>query len=221
MQVRAPFQSDPAGATLSVSERRDDRYARRVADPTWLGTISALSGTVIGGVIAAAAQSVRDRRTRRHESATRWEKAFIDAVAEFLTVSDAEFRAMRRLHQTSPDDDRWDGLRNAADDAVEEAERKSNMVSLLSGGRTHPVRVASRTMREALREMQAAAHNGTVLREDEVEDVRRRWIAAREDLLRLVQDIYVRRVGRPRVRALQERLSTARAARSSETDHQQ
>jgi hypothetical protein len=189
-----------------------------VADPTWLGTISALSGTVLGGVIAAAAQSLRDRRTRRYEYETRWEKAFVDGVAEFLAVSDAEFRALRRLHQTSPEDDRWEGLRKRADDAVEEAERKSNIVSLLSGERTHPVRVASRTMREALREMQAAAHDGTVLSDDEVEDVRRRWIAAREDLLRLVQGIHLRHGRHPRVRAVQERLTGARSARRPGTD---
>ncbi|MCE3554625.1 hypothetical protein LWC33_24610 [Pseudonocardia sp. RS11V-5] len=190
-----------------------------MADPTWIGTISALSGTVLGGVIAAAAQSVRDRRTRRYESETRWEKALIDAVAEFLTVSDAEFRALRRLHETSPDGERWDAVRTAADDAVEEAERKSNVVSLLSGGRTHPIRVASRTMRAALREMQAAAHDGTVLSDVEVEDMRRSWIAAREDLLRLVQGIHIRRGRRhPRARALQERVISARAARSSEPD---
>lgn len=189
-----------------------------MADPTWLGTISALSGTVLGGVIAAAAQSVRDRRTRRYQSEARWEKAFTDAVAEFLSASDAEFRALRRLHQASPGDDRWDGLRNDADDAVEEAERKSNVVSLLSGERTHPVRVASRTMREALREMQAAAHDGTVLSAAEVEDVRRRWTAAREDLLRLVQGIYVSHGRHPRVRALHERVINARTARSPRPD---
>jgi hypothetical protein len=190
-------------------------------DPTWLGTASALSGTVVGGLIAAATQSVRDRRTRRYASETRWEKAFIDGVAEFLTVSDAEFRALRRLHQASLEDDRWDGLRNEADDAVEEAERKSNIVSLLSGGRTDPVRVASRTMREALREMQAAAHNGTVLSEDEVEDVRRRWIAAREDLLRLARGIDVQRGRHPRARSLHERLISALATRSSGPDVRQ
>jgi hypothetical protein len=198
-----------------------DRYARRVADPTWLGTISALSGTVLGGVIAAAAQSVRDRRTRRYQSEARWEKAFIDGVAEFLTVSDAEFRALRRLHQASPGDDRWDGLRNDADDAVEDAERRSNVVSLLSGDRTHPVRVASRTMRTVLREMQAAAHDGRVLSEDEIEDVRRRWTAAREDLLRLVQGVYERHGRHPRVRALHQRLNSARAARSSGSDRRE
>ena len=189
-----------------------------MADPTWLGTISALSGTVLGGVIAAAAQSVRDRRTRRYQSEARWEKAFIDGVAGFLSASDAEFRALRRLHQASPGDDRWHALRNDADDAVEEAERRSNVVSLLSGERTHPVRVASRRMRESLREMQAAAHDGTVLSKAEVEDVRRRWTAAREDLLRLVQGIYVSHGRHPRVRALHERLSGARAARPSGSD---
>ncbi|GAA2853337.1 hypothetical protein GCM10010472_08170 [Pseudonocardia halophobica] len=185
-----------------------------MADPTWLGTISALSGTVLGGVIAAAAQSVRDRRTRRYQSEARWEKAFVDGVAEFLSASDAEFRALRRLHQASPGDERWHGLRNDADDAVEEAERKSNVVSLLSGERTHPVRVASRSMREALRELQAAAHDGSVLSENEVDDVRRRWTAAREDLLRLVQGIYVSHGRHPRVRALHERLGSARTRSS-------
>ncbi|WP_433506059.1 hypothetical protein ACQP04_05950 [Pseudonocardia halophobica] len=192
-----------------------------MADPTWLGTISALSGTVLGGVIAAAAQSVRDRRTRRYQSEARWEKAFVDGVAEFLSASDAEFRALRRLHQASPGDERWHGLRNDADDAVEEAERKSNVVSLLSGGRTHPVRVASRMMREALRELQAAAHDGTVLSENEVDDVRRRWTAAREDLLRLVQGIYASHGRHPRGRALHERLSSARAARSPGPDRRE
>ncbi|MCE0765301.1 hypothetical protein LWC35_20695 [Pseudonocardia kujensis] len=192
-----------------------------MADPTWLGTISALSGTVLGGVIAAAAQSVRDRRTRRYESEARWEKAFVDGVAEFLTASDAEFRALRRLHRATPGDDRWDALRNDADDAVEGAERKSNVVSLLAGDRTHPVRVASRTMRQALREMQTAAHDGTVLGEDEIEDVRRRWTAAREDLLRLVQGICARHGRHPRVRAFHERRVGARAERSAGADRRE
>jgi hypothetical protein len=163
-----------------------------VPDPTWLGTISALSGTVLGGLIGATAQSLRDRRTRRHELETRWDKAFIDGVAEYLAVIDAEFRALRRLHQTPPTDERWHRVVEEADDAVETAERQSNVVSLLSGERTHPVRMASRSMREGLREMQAAAHDGKILSAEEIEGYLKRWITAREELIRLYQDGYMR-----------------------------
>ena len=124
---------------------------------------------------------------------TRWDKALIEGVAEYLVVIDTEWRALRRVHQTPIEDERWQTLMNDADDAVESGERQSNVVSLLSGERAHPVRVASRAMREVLREMQTAAHQGRVLNPDEIDDCRKRWIVAREELIRLVHGAYINR----------------------------
>jgi hypothetical protein len=58
-----------------------------------------------------------DRRTRHPELETWW-AAFIDGGAEYLAASDAEFRALRRLHETPTSDMRRHQAVAEADDAA-------------------------------------------------------------------------------------------------------
>jgi hypothetical protein len=163
-----------------------------MADPASLATISTLAGTVVGAVVGGAVQSWRDRQIRHNELQTRWDKTLLDGLADYLGVSDLALRALRRLHTVSLADPDRPILLKQADEAVESMHQKSNLISLLTGGRDHPMRVASRAMRDELFPLQHAAHADRVLDAEASERCLERWLSAREQLMRAAQSEYLR-----------------------------
>ncbi len=116
-------------------------------DTWWVGTVSALAGAIT----AALLQSWRERIAYKRELHTRWDESLLVGVVDYLSTADRALRALVRWRDER-DVSGADSEAMAADAlaAFEQLHEKSQVISLLTGGRTDPVRQASREMREPL-----------------------------------------------------------------------
>ncbi|MEV6109620.1 hypothetical protein AB0M28_33670 [Streptomyces sp. NPDC051940] len=116
-------------------------------DATWVGTISALVGTMTGALL----QAWREHALHRREMAVRWDQTLLTALADYLATADRALRGLLRWRNAR--DSGAAGLAEeaaAALQAYEALHEKSQLISLLTGARTDEVRDSARRMRRAL-----------------------------------------------------------------------
>lgn len=150
----------------------------------WIGTISTLAGAVVG----AALQAWREKVAYRRQLSTRWDQLLLDGVVEYLSTADRALRALSRYRYARIDDNECLAeLSSMADSTFESLHEKSHVVTLLSGGREHPIRLASRRMREALLPLRDDLFADTMLTDNEVLRLVKAHRDARTELVRAVQ----------------------------------
>jgi len=116
-------------------------------DAWWIGTIS----TLAGALTAALLQAWRDRTVYQRQMQTRWDEPLLDGLADYLSAADRAVRALVRWREVRGDG--GPGLDELATEALlsfEALHEKSQVVTLLTGGRDNAVRAAARAVREPL-----------------------------------------------------------------------
>jgi len=120
-------------------------YYHSGVDSWWIGTVSTLAGAVVG----AGLQSWRDRVAYQRQMSVRWDEALLNGLAGYLGACD---RSLRMFIQWR--DERAAGNPNAmvaeVVAAFEAVHEKSHVITLLTGERSHPIRLQARRMREPL-----------------------------------------------------------------------
>jgi hypothetical protein len=113
----------------------------------WVGTVSTLAGTVVGALL----QAWRERLTYRRQMSTRWDEYFLKALSDYLASADNTVRSLWRAWEAraNRDVDLPDRIASAEHE-YEAMHEKTQMVTLLTGGRDNPLRRAAREMREPL-----------------------------------------------------------------------
>jgi hypothetical protein len=111
----------------------------------WIGTVSTLAGAVAG----AGLQAWRDHIIYKRQMSVRWDETLLRGLADYLTACDRSLRMFIR----------WREARTAketnvsaadVDAAFETVHQKSHVITLLTGDRDNPIRLAARRMREPL-----------------------------------------------------------------------
>lgn len=114
-------------------------------DTWWIGTVSTLAGAVAGAVL----QSWRDRVAYQRQMSVRWDEALLNGLADYLGACDRSLRMFIQWREAMAT-----GNPNAlpADvvAAFEAVHEKSHVITLLTGERSHPIRLGARRMREPL-----------------------------------------------------------------------
>jgi hypothetical protein len=111
----------------------------------WIGTVSTLSGAIAG----AGLQYWRDQVAYRREMRTRWDETFLQGLAAYLSACDANLRALIRWRQ-GPAGDTPALLLGDVAACLEAVHERSHVITLLTGDRSHPIRLAAREMRQPL-----------------------------------------------------------------------
>jgi hypothetical protein len=112
-----------------------------------VGTVSTVAGAVTGALLEAW----REHMMRRRELAVRWDETLLTGLADYLTTADRALRALlrwRRARDAGMAD--VDAVAAAALEANESLHEQSQLISLLTGDREDPLRVAAREMRRVL-----------------------------------------------------------------------
>jgi hypothetical protein len=111
----------------------------------WIGTVSTLAGAIVGAVL----QSWRDRVAYRRQISTRWDETLLRGLADYLAACDGSLRAVIRWRNAGETEDR-DTLAGDVVATFETVHEKSHVITLLTGDRSHPIRLGARRMREPL-----------------------------------------------------------------------
>jgi hypothetical protein len=148
----------------------------------WIGTLSTLAGAVVG----AGLQAWRDRVAYKRQMRARWDETLLRGLADYLTACD---RSLRTLLQ-------WREVRVAANvnalvadvvAAFEAVHEKSHVITLLTGDRSHPIRVKARMMREPLLPLRNEVLDGKHIDTDIFENLVAAHRAARNALISAAQ----------------------------------
>lgn len=111
----------------------------------WIGTVSTLAGAIVGAIL----QSWRDRVTYRRQISTRWDDTLLRGIADYLTACDRSLRALIRWRQVG-EAEAQAALAGDVTTTFEAVHEKSHVITLLTGDRSHPLRLGARRMREPL-----------------------------------------------------------------------
>lgn len=114
-------------------------------DTWWIGTVSVLAGTVVG----AGLQYWRDQVTYRRQFRTRWDETLLRGLADYLGACDHSLRALIRWREAQANEN-TNALAGDVAATLEAVHEKSHVITLLSGDRSHPIRMGARRMREPL-----------------------------------------------------------------------
>jgi hypothetical protein len=163
-------------------------------DVLWVGTVS----TVVGAAVGALLQAWREHVVHRRELAVRWDEALLTGLADYLATSDRALRGLllwRRARDAGTGD--LDAMASTALEAYESLHEQSQLISLLSGDRTEPLRVSARQMRRALLPMCEEVRGGERLQGSRVIEVINAHRDARDTLILRAQERLKGEPGRP------------------------
>jgi hypothetical protein len=121
-------------------------------DSWWIGTVSTLAGAIVG----ASLQYWRDQVAYRREMRTRWDETFLHGLAAYLSACDASLRALIRWRK-GPNGDSPPLPSGDVAASLEMVHATSHVITLLTGDRSHPIRLAARETREPLSQLCDAA----------------------------------------------------------------
>lgn len=134
-------------------------------DPLWIGAASALAGIVVGALLEWWRELVAYRRSLR----TRWDQHLLAGLAEYLATADRALRALLRWQEAKHEQgDNVGDIKKEALSAFEALHERSQIITLLTGNRFNPVRVAARQMRESLLPLRDAVEDNQQLPETKV-----------------------------------------------------
>jgi hypothetical protein len=111
----------------------------------WIGTVSTLAGAVAGALL----QFWRDRVAYRRQTSTRWDERLLLGLADYLEACDVSLRVLIRWRKARTADGR-EALAGEVTSTFEKVHEKSHVITLLTGGRSDPIRLGARQMRESL-----------------------------------------------------------------------
>ena len=160
----------------------------------WVGTIS----TVVGAVVGALLQAWREHAMHRRELAVRWDEALLTGLAAYLATADRALRGLlrwRRARETGAGD--LDAMAAAVLESYESLHEQSQLISLLTGDRTDPLRVSARQMRRALLPMCEEVRGGEHLDGSRVLELINAHRDARDTLILRAQKQLKSNPGRP------------------------
>jgi hypothetical protein len=160
-----------------------------MANAVWIGTISSLTGVVLGGGM----QWWRDHASRKADLRTRWDKTILDGLAEYLAVADLCLRSQVRLHGLPSHDPSRAAALQHANELVEIVHEKGNLVALLAGDHDSPIRVAARRMRDLLARLYRPARDNVTMDQADVNALLVEWRIAREEFIAATQKRYADR----------------------------
>lgn len=150
----------------------------------WIGTVS----TLAGAVTAALLQAWRERVAHQRALHTRWDQQLVLGLVDYLATADRAVRALLRWRHATRE--RNGGVDEAKEEALvsfEALHEKSQVITLLTGGRDDPVRAAARSMREPLLPMRDELVGSHRLSEDEVKRLVSQHRDGRAQLIRAAQ----------------------------------
>jgi hypothetical protein len=165
-------------------------------DVLWVGTVS----TVVGAAVGALLQAWREHAMHRRELAVRWDEALLTGLADYLATADRALRGLlrwRRARDAGAGD--LGAMATAALEAYESLHEQSQLISLLTGDRTDPLRVSAREMRKALLPMCEEVRGGERLEGSRVLELINAHRDARDTLILRAQKKLKGEPGRPAV----------------------
>ncbi|MFF3643801.1 hypothetical protein [Streptomyces sp. NPDC002564] len=149
-------------------------------DVLWVGTVS----TVVGAVVGALLQAWREHAVHRRELAVRWDETLLTGLAEYLATADRTLRALLRWRRArDAGADGLDAIAAAALESYESLHEQSQLITLLTGDRTDPLRASARRMRQSLLPLCEELHDGTHLDPAQVSALITTHRTAREALI--------------------------------------
>jgi hypothetical protein len=148
----------------------------------WIGTVSTLAGAIVGAVL----QSWRDRVAYRRQISTRWDETLLRGLADYLAACDGSLRALIRWRMAGEAEDQ-DALAGDVVTTFEAVHEKSHIITLLTGDRSHPIRLGARRMREPLLPLWDEVRGGQHIDDDRYRSLVAAHREARNSLVEVAQ----------------------------------
>ncbi|MBC9711328.1 hypothetical protein H9Y04_01930 [Streptomyces sp. TRM66268-LWL] len=141
---------------------------------------------MIGAAVGALLQAWREHAMHRRELAVRWDEALLTGRVDYLSTADRTLRGLlrwRRARDAGASTADLDAMATAALETYESLHEQSQLISLLTGDRTDPLRVAAREMRRSLLPLCDEARGGEHLENSHLIDLINAHRAARDSLI--------------------------------------